>query len=83
MPDSSQREVEQISLHYNPGWFTDPAPDFRSILKDDDLRVIAAQQIDLKISAIDRQVALRQGELNDLATERKMLANVKTMIARR
>jgi len=72
-----------MSLHYNPGWFTDPAPDFRSILKEDDLRVIAAQQIDLTISAIDRQVALRQGELNDLATERKMLANLKTMIARR
>jgi hypothetical protein len=83
MPDSSQREVEHMSLHYNPGWFTDPAPDFRSILKEDDLRVIAAQQIDLTISAIDRQVALRQGELNDLATERKMLANLKTMIARR
>jgi hypothetical protein len=63
-----------------PRWFVDPAPDFHGILKPDDYRVIAKQQLDLQISAISREILIKKSELDDLNAEKKMLGEVQKMI---
>jgi hypothetical protein len=81
-PAGYQEEVKNMyySKYLHPEWFTDPPPDFIQILKPDDRKAIAAHQVDLKISAIDRQIHVMRGELKDLESYKEMLGSVKGML---
>lgn len=72
-----------MSQHVPWWWYADPAPDFLKFLKEEDIRVIAALQIDSKIASMDRQVTGLKLQMEDLAAKRAQLVQLKNMIGKR
>jgi len=64
-------------------WHADPAPDFLKFLKEEDLRVIAAQQLDSQIATIDRQMSVLKLQMEDLSAQKSQLTQLKTMVGKR
>ncbi|MEA5114160.1 MAG: hypothetical protein VB050_09030 [Geobacteraceae bacterium] len=68
-----------------PFWwrFADPAPDFLKHLKEEEIRVIIAHQIESQVTAVKRQQEFLKAQVEDLAAMEQRLVQIKTMIEKR
>jgi hypothetical protein len=72
-----------MAQHVPWWWYADPAPDFLKYLKDDDIRIIASQQIDSHIATIDRQMTALKLQMEDMAAKKAQLSQLKNMMGKR